>query len=98
MYARVTLGECQPNKVDEAIEVWKSTLPSYRQVTGFQSADLLVDRDSNRIVMISLWDTEEHSRAHVESGGMMQALSQFFDLLTELPSMEGYEVAGHMSA
>jgi heme-degrading monooxygenase HmoA len=92
MYVRVTLGHFQPGKVEEAIAVWNNALPSYKDVKGFQSAYLLADRESDDAVMLTFWDSEEDSRAHVESGGMMQALSQFFDLLTELPSTEGYEV------
>jgi heme-degrading monooxygenase HmoA len=93
MYARVTTGQFRPGEVDEAIRVWNEVLPPYKEVKGFRDAYLLIDRITSKTVMLSLWDSEEDSRAHVESGEMMQALSQFFGLLTELPDMEGYEVA-----
>jgi heme-degrading monooxygenase HmoA len=92
VYARVTTGDLLPDKVDEAIQVWNEVVPPYREVKGFRGAYLLVDRATNNTTTITLWETEEDSRAHVKSGEMMEALSQFFRLLTDLPQIAGYEV------
>ena len=47
MYARVVSGSIPPEHLDEAIQLWRTTVaPSVQQRKGFRSARLLVDRSA----------------------------------------------------
>jgi hypothetical protein len=64
MFVRVTRASY--DKVDESVVqnmVRDELLPAMKKLPGFQHYHGGLDRASRRLVAISLWDTEEHSRA-----------------------------------
>jgi hypothetical protein len=59
IYARVVSGSVPLEELEEAIQLWRSTVAvSVPQQKGFQSARLLVDRASGRIMSVGFWETQ----------------------------------------
>ena len=95
MYARVTSVQVSPDKVDEAIRLWRdSVMPAAKQQKGFKSGRLLVDRKTGKAVSIGLWGMEADVQATGEGSAYMQEqLAKFASLFTAPPVIEHYEVA-----
>lgn len=59
MFARVRITEGVPAKVDEGIQHFRDAVVSgYKTARGFKGAYLLVNRQSGKMMGITLWDTE----------------------------------------
>ena len=68
MHARVSTLEGSPDKMDEATrQVREEALPQLRQMDGFKGFVALGDRQSGKLVGISLWESEEAMRATEEA-------------------------------
>jgi quinol monooxygenase YgiN len=94
MYARVTTVQVQPDKAQEAIDLYaNSVVSATRQQTGSQGAWLLIDRATGKGVSISVWDSEADLQAGEASGYYQQQLGKFGPLMTAQPVREVYEVA-----
>jgi heme-degrading monooxygenase HmoA len=93
MYARITISQLQPGKIDEGIQILRdSILPATRQQQGFKGALHLTDRSQNKTITIGLWETEADLRA-VEISGFYQAqIAKVASLLAAQPVREVYEV------
>ena len=60
MYARITVSETSPDKVDLAIKVInEDIIPGVKKVAGFKGGYWLGDRTTGKGVTITLFDTEE---------------------------------------
>lgn len=93
MYSRVVTANILPDKLDEAIRVWRdSVAPANSQQKGWVSARMLVDRKTNKAVVVAIWETEADLKA---SGGayLQGQLDKFTDLLATPPVEELFEVA-----
>ena len=61
MYARVTRLESSPGQVDDGIRmVNEQVIPTAKALAGFTGAYFLADRESGRLLGITLWDSEQH--------------------------------------
>ena len=96
MYARVITKQFSPDKVDEALRLWRDTaLPVAKEQRGFKSGRLLVDRKAGKAISIFLWETEADAKASGEGSAYLQGvLAKFASLLTAPPVIEHYEVVG----
>ena len=92
MYARVITFQYQPGKIDEALQIFReSVLPEMRQQAGFQGATMLADRGNNKVVGITLWQTEADLQKSLPSGQeRFPGVSSHFAVA---PIVETYEVA-----
>ncbi len=97
MYARVVTTQYQPGKLDEALQITReSILPQLRQQAGYQRSTLLLDRSNNKVVAMSLWQTEadlQASGASISHPGVQARLAKVNSLLAAAPLVEIYEVA-----
>ena len=91
MYARLVSGSVPPNRLEDAIQLWRnSVLPSVQQQKGFKSVRLLVDRKNGKIASLGLWETEADFQATVEwNQGQVAKFAGFF---STPPDVGGYEV------
>lgn len=93
MYARLTTVQLQPDKAQEAIDLYaNSVVPAARQQPGNHGTWLMIDRATGKGVSISLWDTEANMQAGEASGYYQQQVGQFGPLMTAPPVREVYEV------
>jgi heme-degrading monooxygenase HmoA len=94
MYARLTIVQLQPEKAQEAIDLYaNSVVPAARQQPGSQGAWLLIDRATGKGVSVSLWDTVADMEVGESSGYYQQQVGKFGPLMTAPPVREVYEVA-----
>ena len=95
MFARETMTNVQPDKVDEAISLWRdSVLPAARQQKGFNGGYLLTDRSTGKGIAIGFWETEADLKASGEASPYFrEQMAKFAGLLTGAPVIENYEVS-----
>ena len=73
MYARVTLAQLQPGKIDELLQfMHNNVVPAAQQQQGFQGLLLLTDENTNKGIAIALWETAADMAAGEASGGYYQ--------------------------
>ena len=92
MHARVTTLHGQPDRLDQAIEVYHElTLPALQKLAGFQTAYLLIDREHGKALAVVLWESEEAMLESEPEGERLrgQAAEQFG---APAPTVERYEV------
>lgn len=96
MHARLLTAQVSPEKTDEFIQLWHNQiLSTYQEQPGWKSARLLVDRQTGKAILISLWDTEAEGQASGTGSAQGQKVHAIIGhLLTGRPVVEHYEVAG----
>ena len=92
MYARITMLQGQPGKLDEGIRFFQDGDTQLRQVKGYKGAWLFVDRQSNKAVTVSLWESEADSTAYANSPLRQEVVSRLASLIVGEPTIGVYEV------
>ena len=60
MHAQVTTIETSPARLDDAIRFFREqVLPQLQQVDGFEEFIALSDRQSGKLIGVTLWENEE---------------------------------------
>ena len=94
MYARLTISQIQPGKMDEGIQIVRdSILPAAKQQQGFRGILFLSDQSANKGIAITLWETEADMRAGEASGYYQAQIAKVASLLAAQPVREAYEVS-----
>ncbi len=96
MHARLLTAQVSLEKTDEFIQLWHNKiLSTYKEQAGWKSARLLVDHQTGKAILISLWETEAEGQASGPGSAQAQKVHAIIGhLLTGRPVMEHYEVAG----
>ena len=93
MYARLVTTYVKKDKMDEVLKLFEgSVIPEGKAQEGYFGIYLLTDRETGKIVSITLWDTKEDARANEESGYYRRQVEKFKNLVTETPVKEGFDV------
>ncbi len=98
MYARVVSAHAQLDKLDQGIEITRSMEAAWQQQKGFQGANLLVDRNTGKILTISTWATRADLEATETSGWYKEQVAKFAKTWVEPPVRGIFEVAVHVGA
>ena len=94
MYAQVSSITLQPGKVDEWIAITRDAiLPAAQERPGFVNAFVLVDREKNTGIGISLWETEADVDAVASSGFYQERVAKMADCLVGSAERQVLEVA-----
>ncbi len=94
MYARVLSISTKPDKVDEAISLYQSIEPLWKQQQGFVGAYLLTNADDrSKGISISIWETQADLEATEASGWYQEQVAKFADVLAAPPERELHEVS-----
>ncbi len=94
MHARVTRVDVQPGKINDAVKTYEAQiLPATLQQEGIVSAILLVDRDSNTAISITIWADEEKMALGEVSTYYVEQLKKLAQFFAGMPTRESYEVA-----
>ncbi|HCF85219.1 MAG TPA: hypothetical protein DEV72_08460 [Ktedonobacter sp.] len=92
MYARVTTFQIEQAKLDEALEISRSSiLPAMKQQAGFKGVLTLVDRQTGKATSITLWETEGDLQAGESSGYYLQQVGKLASFVTAPAARETYE-------
>lgn len=91
MWARVSSYQGSPEQVDRA----SANLPddALREMSGFECAYLLTDRESGKALTITLWENEEALRESEERANQLRSQVAGDLGASEAPTVERYEVA-----
>ena len=94
MYARATLAQLQPGKVDELLQfLGENVVPAAQAQQGFKGLLLLTDETSNKGIAVALWETEADMAAGEASGGYYQVqIARGAHFFTAPPVREFYQV------
>lgn len=95
MYARVTLLEIDPVRIDpaRAVELFKEqVLPELVEQEGYEGIFVLSTPEGRGLLM-SLWSTREAAEAGETSGFYAEQLAKFVTFFRASPGREQYEVA-----
>lgn len=94
MYAGVVTVHVLPDRMDEAIRIYRdSVVPAAQRQTGYRGHYLLTDRDTGTCISIGLWETEADMTATKTSGAYLQRVAMLKDVLAAPPVREDYEVS-----
>ncbi|MCQ8830065.1 hypothetical protein [Streptomyces malaysiensis] len=91
MFARVQNFHQPAEKLDELTAFMRKQLPTAPDLSGFKAIYFLTDRDNERALLISLWETEEGAR-HPEGHAAVRERTAA-ETGVESPPAEVFEVA-----
>jgi heme-degrading monooxygenase HmoA len=93
MYARVTTFQVNPGQISTWTQTARdSVIAVVKQQPGYNSGLVLTDHSANKMLVITLWETEAEMRAGETSGYYQQQAAKVAPLLTAPPVREAYEV------
>lgn len=93
MYSTILTVQLQPGKTDEAMQILRDKIfPTLKDHQGFKSAHLVGDRNTDKLVYITFWETEADITAMDSSGTYQQSVAQFARLFAAPPVREKYGV------
>jgi heme-degrading monooxygenase HmoA len=92
MFARVSTFHSASDRVEEATRYTEEKLiPVFRQMPGFKGWYTLLDRQTGKGLVISLWESEEAMRASEERAAQLRSqVTQ--DLPLQVQAVDRYEV------
>jgi heme-degrading monooxygenase HmoA len=92
MFARISTLEGSPEQVDQGLRnVREQVLPFMQQQDGFKGFIALSDRQSGKVIGVSLWESEQAMRASEEAGD--RARSDSAEVVSaSVVGVERYEV------
>jgi heme-degrading monooxygenase HmoA len=93
MYARVLTAPLVPDRTGELTDTLRnSIMPAARQQQGFKGAILLTDPTTQKVMYISLWETEADLRASETVGYVREQLGKVGHLFDKPPAQDIYQV------
>jgi heme-degrading monooxygenase HmoA len=94
MHARVTFATAQPGKINDTIKVMRdSILPAAKKQKGFKSLFFLTNRNTDKGIVIVMWNTEADMTAGESSGYYRDQVAKEAPVLAGPTTMEHYEVS-----
>jgi heme-degrading monooxygenase HmoA len=76
MHARIGTFQVPPEALDDMLRLQRgSILPAARDAAGFSGFLSLVDRDSGKVLAVTLWDSEEAMRSSDERAKEFQSVT-----------------------
>lgn len=76
MFARVNTFEGPPEQMDESLrQVREQVLPQLKQQDGFKGLIALGDRQSGKVLGVTLWESEEAMRTSEEAAKRLRSES-----------------------
>lgn len=99
MYARMSTLEGSPDQIDQGLRhVREQVLPLIQQQEGFEGFIVLADRQSGKVIGVSLWESEQAMQASEQvgdrtrsesaeaTGGTVAGVERYEVGLIEMPS------------
>ena len=97
MYARSTTSPLQPGKTAEAFGIFSdSIIPAAKKQQGFKGSLWLTDTTTNKVITITLWETEANLKASETNGYYREQIAKFSPVLAGTTTREVYEAVVNM--
>lgn len=93
MYAQVVRVQLRPDTLEAVTAVFRDeVVPAARGERGYVSAYLFIDREANRGMSLSLWETEADVAALAASGFYGEKVTKVLPFAVGAPERQVYEV------
>ena len=94
MYARVTLAQLQPGKVEELLQfLQENVVPAAKAQQGFKGLLLLTDENTNKGIAVALWETKaDMAASEAPDGYYTKQLARGAHFFAAPPAREAYQV------
>ena len=92
MFAQVNSVQTAPGKLAGLVTWAGDQLPAFQETPGFKGLYLLADRQSGKVLTISLWESEEDLRRNNEARGARVREGASSELGIASPPVDIYEV------
>jgi heme-degrading monooxygenase HmoA len=97
MYARASTLTLQQGKTDEAFRIFSdSVIPAAKKQQGFKGSLWLKDTNANKVIGITLWETEANLKASETSGYYQEQIAKFATVMAGSSTREVYEAVVNM--
>ena len=94
MHARTVSGQLQPDKITEAIDIYRDSIaPAAKEQKGCEGVLFLTDPATGKFVSISLWETEADMAAGEASGYLKEQIAKAAPTFADPPATERFEVS-----
>jgi heme-degrading monooxygenase HmoA len=93
MFAQVNSVQTATDKLPGLVKWAEEQLPAFRETPGFKGFYLLADRESGKVVTISLWDSDDDLRHNNEARGAQVRKQASSELGIAPAPVDIYEVA-----
>jgi len=94
MYARVVTVNIQPDKLDEAIQIFRDSIsPAAKQQKGNKGGYLLTDPKTGKAISIAFWETEANMIAGDANDYLREQIAKVASTFAAAPVTEHYEVS-----
>jgi heme-degrading monooxygenase HmoA len=97
MYARVTTGQIQPGTTDDLMPFFDAAAHQQQAMQGFVSTQLLIDRATNRYMVVTLFETLADLEASETAPRQILADPRVVAALSGPPVIAVYEVAARVA-
>ncbi|GAB3717034.1 hypothetical protein GCM10027592_58780 [Spirosoma flavus] len=93
MFARVIQFSMKPETMTEAVNYFRESVgPELKKIDGFKNGRILTNPETNKGLMVTIWETEEHRQAAENSGFLQDVLKQMKSYFAGPPTVDYYEV------
>jgi hypothetical protein len=93
MYARVTTIEGSSDQIDAGISNFRDNVVPFTREGGGKGSLLLADRETGRVIAITLWESEDALRSSEEKANALRSQAATTGGAAQAPTVERYEVA-----
>ena len=95
MYARVMTAQIMPGKTDQMLKIYQSIISTTKNLKGFKGILTLTDRNTNKAIFISLWETKADMIEGETSGYLKEKIAQIaaHNTFAMPPVTEHYDVS-----
>ncbi|HEY7123937.1 MAG TPA: antibiotic biosynthesis monooxygenase family protein [Ktedonobacterales bacterium] len=94
MFARIVTASVHLGQMDDAIALFRDSIaPAAQQQKGFKGIRLFTDPTAGKVVVVSLWESEEDLKAGEASGYYQEQINKIAPMLSAPPEREAFEVS-----
>lgn len=94
MHARVIQFPLKPESIADAVYYFRTSVgPALKELDGFKNSRMLTNPDTNKGLMVTIWETEEYRQAAEASGFLQGVLKKMGDYFAGSPTIDYYEVS-----
>lgn len=93
MHARVSTIEGSSDQVDAGISNFRENVVPFTREGGGKGSLLLADRQTGKVIAITLWESDDALRASEEKANALRAQAATTGGAAQAPTVERYEVA-----
>ena len=93
MHMRITTARATPDNIPRIERIiQESLLPAARRQEGFQALIVSSSPEDRKVVVMTLWETEEHMLRSEEGGYLQEQISKVVTLLSGPPETDRLRV------